>query len=166
MAPQAGAPPVDIQTNRQSAMRTEPESIPSGDAELQRGRLMQHAQRALHQSAALLDQVRGARKVLPHLAALEAALGTRGAEAVERIPPQFVGKVFRQLRVLPLPEDDAALQELIARLKEALRRQPEVRTLQLSPFDPEATVVITEGSHSEFMRALNEAHAAGAGAGA
>jgi uncharacterized protein YqgV (UPF0045/DUF77 family) len=158
MAPQAGAPPVDIQTNRQSAMRTEPESIPSGDAELQRGRLMQRSLRVL------LDQVRGARKVLPHLAALEAALGTRGAEAVERIPPQFVGKVFRQLRVLPLPEDDAALQELIARLKEALRRQPEVRTLQLSPFDPEATVVITEGSHSEFMRALNEAHAAGAGA--
>ncbi|HOL38520.1 MAG TPA: hypothetical protein PLT38_11890, partial [Rubrivivax sp.] len=115
-------------------MRTEPESIPSGDAELQRGRLMQRSLRVL------LDQVRGARKVLPHLAALEAALGTRGAEAVERIPPQFVGKVFRQLRVLPLPEDDAALQELIARLKEALRRQPEVRTLQLSPFDPEATV--------------------------
>lgn len=157
MAPQAGAPPVDIQTSCQSAMSTEPESIPSADTALQRGRLMQRSLRVL------LDQVRGSRQVLPHLAALEAELGTRGVEALGRIPAQFIGKVFRQLRVLPLPEDDAALQELIARLKDALHRQPEVRTHQISPFDPEATVVIMEASHSEFMKALNEAHA-GAGA--
>lgn len=130
---------------------TEPPTQPG--AELLRGRLMQRSLRVL------LDQVRGSREVMPHLAALEAALGERGAGAVEQIPPQFVGKVFRQLRVLPLPEDDAALQDLIARLQRATRRAQSAETMQLSPFDPEATVVIMEGSHSDFIDALGQAHA-------
>ncbi|MCC6851279.1 MAG: hypothetical protein GX886_16880 [Comamonadaceae bacterium] len=130
------------------------------DAELLRGRLMQRSLRAL------LDQVRGARDVLPHLAALEGALGEQGAAAVERIPLQFVGKVFRQLRVLPLPEDDAPLQDLVARLQHALRQAGPATTHRLSPFDPEATVVIMEGSHSDFMDALRRSRAPAPGAGA
>lgn len=130
------------------------------DAELLRGRLMQRSLRVL------LDQVRGAREVLPHLAALEGALGEQGAAAVERIPPQFVGKVFRQLRVLPLPEDDAPLQDLVARLQRALRHESAATRHQLSPFDPEATVVIMEGSHSDFMDALRRSRAPTQGAGA
>jgi len=132
-------------------MNTPAEPTPSPGAELLRGRLMQRSLRVL------LDQVRGSREALPHLAALEAALGGRGTAAIELIPVQFIGKVFRQLRVLPLPDDDAALQDLIVRLQRAMRQGRPASTYQLSPFDPEATVVITEGSHSDFMDALDQA---------
>ena len=132
-------------------MNSPVEPTPSPGAELLRGRLMQRSLRVL------LDQVRGSREALPHLAALEAALGSRGTAAIEQIPVQFIGKVFRQLRVLPLPDDDAALQDLIARLQRAMRQGRPASTYQLPPFDPEATVVITEGSHSDFMDALDQA---------
>lgn len=119
-------------------------------ADLLRGRLMQRALKTL------LDQVRGAREVLPHLAALEKALGERGSMAIDQIPAPFVTKVFSQLRVLPAPEDDAILQDLIRRVQRAMRLARTQVSHQLAPFDPEATVVITEGSHTDFMEALAE----------
>lgn len=141
-------------------MNATPEPNTPPGAELLRGRLMQRSLRVL------LDQVRGSREVLPHLAALEGALGERGTAAIEQIPRPFVGKVFKQLRVLPLPEDDGALQDLIARLQRVIRHDRPAETHQLSPFDPEATVVIMEGSHSDFMDALGQAHAPAVRAGA
>ena len=68
--------------------------------------------------------------------------------------------------MLPLPDDDGALQDLIARLQRVVRQERPTATHQLSPFDPEATVVITEGSHSDFMNALGEARSPLPGVGA
>ncbi len=114
--------------------------------------------RLMQQSlAALLDRVRGARDVLPHLAALERALGERGAAAIAGIPPQWLARMSSQLASLPMPEGDRALQDLQDRLLQALqaaRRPPPV--MARGDFDPERTVVIREISHSEFMAAAAE----------
>jgi hypothetical protein len=142
---------------------SEPAAAPSADpapgtdvvagaasADMLRGRIMRRSLQVL------LDQVPNSRDVFPHLAVLEAALGERGAAAIDGIPPQFVTKMFAQLRVLPLSSGDAALQDLVGLLQRVMRRNAKAaeQTHVLSPFDPEATVVITEGSHSDFMDAL------------
>ena len=126
-----------------------PAAVPG--AEILRGRLMQRALKGL------LDQVPGSREVLPYLAALETALGTGGAVAIDQIPPPFASKVFTQLRVLPIPVDDPVLQDLVARVQRVVRRSaPSSEARPLAPFDPEATVVISEASHSDFMNALGD----------
>ena len=140
-------------------MTSAPSSPPpteDSDAGLLRGRQMQSALKQL------LDRVGGARDALPHLAALENALGLEGAGAIDRASPRGLSKIHTQLRVLPLEAGDFALQELLARVQNALRRHAATRpkTHQLSPFDPMSTVVILEASHSDFMNALNGAHGA------
>jgi hypothetical protein len=105
---------------------------------------------------AMLDQVRGSRQVFAHLAALEHALGVVGVAAVDEIAAPHLSKIYAQLRVLPIAADDALLQELVGRVQRALRRSASQETHRLSPFDPEATVVISEGSHTDFMDALGE----------
>lgn len=126
----------------------EPASL-SG-AEVLRGRLMQRALKTL------LDQVPGSRDVLPHLAALEAALGAQGAVVIEQIAPAVAAKVFSQLRVLPIANDDPVMQDLLGRVHRVVRRNGAIHAHSLSPFDPEATVVITEASHTDFMNALGD----------
>lgn len=106
----------------------------------------------------LLDQARGAREVLPHLAALERGLMTNGTAAIERIPEHWLGRIASQLSSLPLPADEAPLHELLQRLSARLRpatiewEAPSV----VGGFDPEKTVVIREVSHSEFLAASDE----------
>lgn len=113
-----------------------------------RGRLMQQS------LSALLDRVRGARDVLPHLAALEHALGERGTSAIGAIAPQHLTRICSQLSSLPLPEGDQPLQDLQERLLQALEAS---RRPKADPgFDPERTVVIREISHSEFMAVAAE----------
>lgn len=125
------------------------------DADRLRGRMMASSLRAL------LDQVRGSRQAMPHLAALEAALMQKGAGCIERIPPHQLARMHNQLRVLPVSEHDAALMELHERMLRARGVEaPQQQTMHIAPFDPEATVVISEGSHSEFMNALEESRAA------
>jgi hypothetical protein len=104
---------------------------------------------------ALLDAVRGAREVLPHLAALERGLIESGVEAVNRIPPHWLPKICSQLSSLPIPDGDAPLQELLDRLLQALREQ-QGEPHSFGGFDPERTVVIREISHSEFDAASAE----------
>lgn len=70
--------------------------------------------------AALLDQVPGARGVVPHLAALERALGAVGAGAIESIPLASLARICGQLASLPLPDGDGPLEELQTRLMQAL----------------------------------------------
>jgi hypothetical protein len=124
------------------------------DADRLRGRMMGVSLRAL------LDQVRGSREAMPHLAALEAALMQKGAGCIERIPPHQLARMHSQLRVLPVSEHDASLVELHERMLRARGGGAPEQTMNLAPFDPEATVVISEGSHSEFMNALEESRAA------
>lgn len=103
----------------------------------------------------LLDQARGAREVLPHLAALERALLESGTHAVDRIPLHWLGRICSQLSSLPHPPDDPPLTDLLRRLAAKLEMQRE----GWSPDDlvsSERTVVIREISHSEFAAAEAE----------
>ena len=118
-------------------------------SQLTRGRLMAKSLKEL------LDRVRGAREVLPHLAALERGLLERGADAIQRIPPHWLPKICSQLSSLPLPEQDPPLQDLLDRLMDTLRENQRPSSMN-GDFDPERTVVIREISHSDFMAASNE----------
>ncbi len=121
--------------------------------DLLRGRLMQRSLQSL------LDRVQGSRAALPHLAALEVALIHHGAGAVAAISQKGLSKIHGQLRILPLDPTDGSIQDLLALVQRSLRQQAkqQQQTHQLSPHDPQSTVVITEGSESDFMNALNEA---------
>lgn len=123
-----------------------------------RGRLMAQA------LGKLLDRVRGARDVLPHLAALERGLSEGGAVVIDRVPRQGLAKLCSQLSSLPLPDDDPALHDLLTRLMDALEGRkpaptparppprPMLHDRDDRPFDMERTVVIEEVSHSDFMK--------------
>ena len=127
-------------------------AVPAGSAELLRGRRMQRSLQAL------LDRVPGSRAGLPHLAALEGALAQMGTEAIRVVTQKMLAKIHTQLRVLPLDAADGAIQDLLALVQRTLRLHArEQRTHQLSPNDPESTVIITESSESDFMNALAEA---------
>lgn len=118
-------------------------------AELVEGRLMAQG------LAQVLDRVRGARDVLPHLAALERSLRERGSGALRRIQPHWLPKICSQLQSLPLPVDNPPLQELQQRLLRAWADEREMDDMA-SGFHPERTVVIREVSHSEFEAASQE----------
>lgn len=121
-----------------------PNEVQESAAERLRGRLMQQS------LTQLLNRVRGARDVLPHLAALENSLGRHGASVIATIPSHGLARICSQLSSLPLPKDDPPLHDLLTRLMDALEaNQPTPQ--YLSTFDGEATLVIEDVSHSEFM---------------
>lgn len=124
-------------------------TLRDGATERLRGRLMALGLKGV------LDQVRGSREVLPHLAALEAGLAELGADAIKRIPPHWLPKICTQLCSLPLPDEDPVLQDLLDRLMATLKENQRPSTIS-GDFDPERTVVIREISHSDFMAATNE----------
>jgi hypothetical protein len=127
-----------------------PASSPSpAAADRVRGRLMAQS------LGRLLDQARGAREVLPHLAALERSLIQHGPAAIERVPPHWLTKIGSQLASLPVPADDAPLQDLLQRLLGTVQLQRDEWNPG-SDFAPERTVVIREISHSEFDAATSE----------
>ena len=141
-APAAGAPP--------------PLANQATSAELLRGRLMQRSLQAL------LDRVQGSRAALPYLAALEVALIEHGAAAVPEISAKGLTKIHQQLRILPLDASDGPIQDLLALVHRSLRQSArQQHTHQLSPHDPQSTVVISESSESDFMHALAEARTGG-----
>lgn len=127
-----------------------------------RGRLMAQA------LGRLLDRVRGAREVLPHLAALERGLLDGGTAVIDRVPRAGLAKLCSQLSSLPLADDDPALHELLTRLMDAMEGRkpapapaiapakppprPVLHDRDDYPFDMERTVVIEEVSHSDFMK--------------
>lgn len=108
----------------------------------------------------LLDQARGAREVLPHLAALERGLVEWGLGAIERVPEQWLARICSQLASLPLPEQDPPLHDLLQRLvaRQQGRSAGDSAWLQDSgpAFHPEKTVVIREITHAEFVAASEE----------
>jgi hypothetical protein len=108
----------------------------------------------------LLDRARGAREVLPHLAALERGLLQHGSAAVDRVPESGLARICSQLASLPVEQDDQPLNDLLARLSKKLKGdviewEP---PSEIGGFDPNRTVVIREISHSEFMAAAAEEH--------
>lgn len=109
----------------------------------------------------LLDQARGAREVLPHLAALERGLLEFGTTAVDRVPEHWLARICSQLSSLPLPDEDPALRDLLQRLMSRMQRQQPAQDSDWlnaadGGFHPEKTVVIREISHSEFAAATEE----------
>lgn len=108
----------------------------------------------------LLDQARGAREVLPHLAALERALLESGLAAVDRVPEHWLGRICSQLSSLPLPDEDPPLHDLLQRLMQRMKSQSAADSDWINDpdggFHPEKTVVIREISHSEFAAASEE----------
>lgn len=136
--------------------------MPSNPADRVRSRLMQASLRAL------LDRVPGARDVLPHLAALEATLGARGIEALADIPLPALTRICTQLSSLPLPADDAPLQDLLSRLLDALALQDQpppapatrVAAAPLTggrmPFADSALLGVQEATLSAFDAAMAE----------
>ena len=119
-----------------------------------RGQLMQMALRDL------LDKVRGSRDALPHLAALEKALGQRGANAVTEVPPQWLARITSQLSSLPIRDNDRELQELLNRLCCALQGKREAPPPFESPryladFQAEGRIEVNEISHSAFAAAVH-----------
>ncbi len=151
-----------------SVIAPSPSTAP--DANLLRGRLMQHA------LTRLLNQVPHSRSALPHLGAFEKGLGRYGIEAIQRVSAAGLSKIHTQLRVLPLDSADPTIQDLLSRIQNALRRHaarqaamgqtvpvaPQtpivtaVRPAMGATFDPEATMVITEVTEADFMEALEE----------
>ena len=105
----------------------------------------------------LLDRARGAREVLPHLAALERGLLAEGMAAFNKVQPHWLRRIASQLGSLPLSEDDEPLQDLLHRVMDLL--EAERSALDNVPFDMERTVVIEEMSHTDFM-AVTRADAA------
>lgn len=117
--------------------------------------------RLMHRALArLLDRVPDSRKALPHLAAFEAGLARHGIAAIERVSPRGLSKIHTQLRVLPLDPNDQTVQDLVNLVQTALRRHAAIH-VEKPVFDPEATMVITEISHSAFMNALEESKGEG-----
>lgn len=117
-----------------------------------RGRLMAQA------LGRLLDQARGARDVLPHLAALERSLLSKGVTAIDLVPPHWLGRICSQLASLPMSDDDLPLHDLLSRLNLKLRggvaeEDPWDNALD---FDPERTMVVREVSHTAFDEAQAE----------
>ena len=111
--------------------------------------------RLMAQSLGLqLDRARGARDVLPHLAALERSLLEDGAGAIDCVPAHWLHRICTQLSSLPLPEQDPPLHDLLQRLMDRLQAGQERQPVH-DEFDPERTVVIREISHSEFMAEEN-----------
>lgn len=122
---------------------------PADPVDRLRGRLMAAA------LGSVLNKARGAREVLPHLAALERALMERGAVATIQVPPHWLGRICSQLSSLPLPADDPALQDLLTRLRDRLQGE-QAEWMQDDSAESERTVVIREITHSQFEAAENE----------
>jgi hypothetical protein len=107
-----------------------------------RGRLMASS------LTTLLDRVRGAREVLPYLAALERGLVQHGASAIERIPPRGLARICSQLSSLPIPRDDRPLLDLVQRVMDTLEAlHPQFR----STFASDSQMLVAEASHSDFI---------------
>lgn len=71
----------------------------------------------------LLNQVAGAREVLPYLAALERGLAAEGVRVLEQVPLPSLKKMGAQLASLPVKPDDLPLRALQVQLLKALARR-------------------------------------------
>jgi hypothetical protein len=104
--------------------------------------------------ARLLDRVRGSREVLPHLAALEGTLKTKGLAALGDASLPVLQRIGSQFASLAADAGDPALAALQATLLAELeaRIQP-TRPRYLSTFVDSAKLEVSEASVSDFMAA-------------
>ncbi|MBL0085296.1 MAG: hypothetical protein IPP87_16105 [Ideonella sp.] len=101
---------------------------------------------------ALLDTVKHARKVFPHLAALESDLKKHGLVVLQKAPVSALLKASQDLARMPLRQDDAPLQELGTMLLGELEARSQQHSGQYrSTFVSDSKLVVSEGSHTDFM---------------
>lgn len=100
---------------------------------------------------ALLDPVRGSRKVLTHVAALEADLLRHGLMVLGRVSTPTLLKLGKELATLPVAADNAPLQELQSLLLVELDSRTGRRRPYLSSFVSDDKLLVSEGSHTDFM---------------
>ena len=108
----------------------------------------------------LLDTVPAARRVLPHLAALEQVLRVQGLDGVDGIPLAVLERALAQLRNLPFKPGSELLPQFLSLLDMAVQARqrplppagkPE---MFLPSFMGDDKLVVTEASHTDFERAL------------
>lgn len=110
---------------------------------------------------ALLDAVPNARRVFPHVAALESDLKKHGLVVLQKAPVSALTKVSKELAKLPMRGDDLPLQELgTVLLGELEARSPHRSPQFMSTFVSEEKLVVSEGSHTDFMAVVGQAEAA------
>lgn len=90
---------------------------PPEPAERKAGRAMAYSLKCL------LDQVPGAREVLPHLAALERGLAAEGPRVLDQVPLPALKKMGAQLASLPVRPQDLPLRALQVQLLQAIERR-------------------------------------------
>ena len=114
--------------------------------------------KAMHAALkALLDRVPGARRALPHLAALEISLRKNGLSSVRQASLPVLQKVLTQLTGMPDVARDPGLQSLQAALLSAIARQqpPHPKSQLKSLGDADQVVEVRELSQQTFMLMTN-----------
>jgi hypothetical protein len=109
----------------------------------------------------LLNGAAGARSALPHLSALEAALGEHGTQVLAGMSRLVLAKLCSQLARLPVAADDAPLLDLQERLMQALETAPSpdlpkerpVQLHGLSDFLTDEKLLVAEASYADFAAA-------------
>jgi hypothetical protein len=128
-----------------------PKPVPTEPADPNRkaGRTMALALRLL------LNQVPGAREVLPHLAALERGLAAEGVKVLDIVPLASLKKMGAQLASLPVAADDLPLRALQVQLLKALdgRQTPVHRAPLRSTFLDADKLEVVEISASAWAAA-------------
>ncbi len=103
---------------------------------------------------AALDPVPAARKVLPHLAALEADLRRHALAVFSRVSTPVLIHVAQELATLPAAADNSPLHDLQSLLINELDARNRPRQQFLSSFMTEEKLQVSEGSHTDFMSML------------
>jgi hypothetical protein len=125
------------------------------------------AARAMRQELKeLLNRCPGSREVLPHLAGVEHAIKTQGLAAFDALPQRVLQRALGQLESVVAEPVGAGIAELRSRIGVALKNfekieQAASRRAAPSSFLVEEKLQVSEGSHSDFMAAVEEAKRSG-----
>lgn len=118
--------------------------------------------RAMRQELkALFNRCAGSREVLPHLAGVEHAIKTQGLAAFDTLPQRVLQRACAQLESVVTEPVSAGIAELRSRIGVALKNferieQAAARRAAPSSFLVDEKLQVSEGSHSDFMAALEE----------
>ncbi len=132
---------------------------PADPAERKAGRAMAFSLKCL------LDQVPGAREVLPHLAALERGLAAEGPRVLDQVSLPSLKKMGAQLASLPVRPQDLPLRALQVQLLQAIERRSAPPPSYLPSSLDGDRVEVVEISASEWA-AASQLFEEGPGAGA
>jgi hypothetical protein len=106
----------------------------------------------------LLDRSRGSRHVMPHLANLESGLKKHGLAAFDAVPERVLARASQQLEEVLTEPVGAGLADLRSRIVVAQtkldRIEAAAKNAGPSSFLTDSRLTVSEGSVSDFMRAV------------